>query len=348
MASILYVGTDEGVVTLKSEEGCSYNVEHHSLKTWAVPEVAYSPSAPNKVFAGTRGDGVWLSDDFGATWRKPCYGKRGPGKVRCLTIDPFDVNTLYAGTEPIDLFVSRDGAKSWERLDSIWNIPFVASVTYPVATVEPHVRDIVVDPKNPNIIYVALQVGYILKTIDSGNSWELLKDNLDCDVHTIVIHPEDGNKIYVATGGHDCRAGHASGRALYSSSNGGKNWVPMAAHFQEEYSVPLILHPKNPNVIFSALANNQPGAWPRRPSGAEGCLIQSTTGGKNWEKLDGEIARANRSFVEALAFDPADSDRLYAAQRNGDLFGSLDCGNSWFKLDVSVPAPPYDMKAARG
>jgi hypothetical protein len=79
-----------------------------------VPEVAVSPAAPNKVFAGTRGDGVWLSEDFGATWTKPCYGKRGPGKVRCLTIDPVDSNTLYGGTEPIDVFVSRDAAKSWE------------------------------------------------------------------------------------------------------------------------------------------------------------------------------------------------------------------------------------------
>jgi hypothetical protein len=75
MASILYVGTDEGVVTLKSNDGRSYNVEHHGLKDWAIPEVAVSPSAPNKVFAGTRGDGVWLSEDFGATWKKPCYAR---------------------------------------------------------------------------------------------------------------------------------------------------------------------------------------------------------------------------------------------------------------------------------
>ena len=145
MASILYLGTDEGVVTLKSEDGRSWKIEHHGLKDWQVPEVAVSPSAPNKVFAGTRGDGVWLSEDFGATWSKPCYGKRGPGKVRCLTIDPRDPNTLYAGTEPIDVFISRDGAKSWKRLDSVWNVPSVSTITYPVAAVEPHVRDITID-----------------------------------------------------------------------------------------------------------------------------------------------------------------------------------------------------------
>jgi hypothetical protein len=69
-------------------------------------------------------------------------------------------------------------------------------------------------------------------------------------------------------------------------------------------------------------------------------------GGKSWEKLNGEIAKANKSFVEALVFDPADAGHLYAAQRNGDLFGSLDSGSSWFKLDISVPTLS-DIKVAR-
>jgi photosystem II stability/assembly factor-like uncharacterized protein len=215
-----------------------------------------------------------------------------------------------------------------------------------VATVEPHVRDITIDPKEPNTMYVALQVGYMIKTRDGGATWELLNKNLDCDVHTIVLHPEDSNKIFIATGGHDCRAGKAPGRALYYSSNGGESWAPMAAEFKEEYSVPLTIHPKRPNVIYSAVANGQPGQWRKRASGAEAFLIQSLDAGKSWKKLDGEVSRANQSFVEAFAFDPANFDRMYAAQQNGDLFGSEDSGSSWFKLNVKAPHVS-DMKAAR-
>jgi photosystem II stability/assembly factor-like uncharacterized protein len=345
MASILYVGTDEGVVTLKSEDGQSWKVENHGLKDWSVPEVAVSSSAPNRVFAATRGDGVWLSEDFGASWKKPNYGKRGPGKVRCLTIDPHDSNTLYAGAEPIDVFISRDAAKSWNRLDSVWDIPWVQTITYPVAAVEPHVRDITIDPKNPKTMYVALQVGYMLKTTDGGASWELLNKELDADVHTIVLHPQETQKIYIATGGHDARKGVAKGRALYSSENGGKSWQPMASEFREEYSIPLAIHPKNTNVLYSAVANGQPGQWRGRPSGAEAFMIQSTDGGKNWTKLDNELSRANQSFVEAFAFDAADPDHMYAAQQNGDLFSSKDSGASWAKLPLKV-AHVSDMKAA--
>ena len=118
MASILYLGTDEGVVTLKSEDGRSWKTESQSLEDWAIPKIAVNPSQPNRIFAGTRGDGVWVSEDFGKSWKKPCYGKPGPGKVRCVTVDPHDSDTIYAGTEPIDLFVSRDAGKSWTRLES--------------------------------------------------------------------------------------------------------------------------------------------------------------------------------------------------------------------------------------
>jgi photosystem II stability/assembly factor-like uncharacterized protein len=194
-------------------------------------------------------------------------------------------------------------------------------------------------------MYVALQVGYMLKTADGGKSWELLNKNLDCDVHTIVLHPEDSNQVFIATGGHDCRAGKAPGRALYSSQDGGKNWAPMAAEFKEEYSVPLVIHPKKGNVIYSAVANGQPGQWRRRETGAEAFLIQSTNAGKSWQKLDGAVSQASKSFVESFTFDPAESDRMYAAQRNGDLFGSDDSGASWFKLNVNVPELA-DMKAA--
>jgi photosystem II stability/assembly factor-like uncharacterized protein len=347
MASILYLGTDEGVVTLKSEDGRSWKVENHNLKEWAVPEVAVSPSSPNRVFAATRGDGVWLSEDFGETWKKPCYGKRGPGKVRCLTIDPHDPDTLYAGTEPIDVFISRDAGKSWERLDSVWNIPSVQTILYPVSTVEPHVRDIVVDPNDPKTMYVALQVGYMLKTTNGGASWELLNRDVDADVHTIVLDPENTSRIFVATGGHDARAGRTKGRALYRSHDGGKNWQPMAAEFREEYSVPLAIHPKNSGVLYSAVANGQPGAWRKRASGAEAFIIQSTDGGGSWKKLDNELSRANQSFVEAFVFEPTNPDRMYAAQRNGDLFGSEDSGASWFKLNVKAPELT-DMKSAHG
>jgi len=336
MTSILYLATGEGVFTVKGQDGRGWKIEQQALKDWDVQKIAVSPSQPDRIFAGTRGDGVWVSEDFGKSWKKPCYGKPGPGKVRCVTIDPRDPNTLYAGTEPIDIFVSRDAAKSWERLESVWSIPYVATVDYPVSTVEPHVRDITIDPQNPKTIYAALQVGFMLKSTDGGRSWKLLNKGLDADVHTIVIDPRDPKSLFIATGGHDYRKGVAPGRALYRSQDGGESWTPTAMDFPHEYSVPLVMNPKNPDVIFSALANGQPGQWRKRQSGAESLLIRSKDSGKSWHQLDGNISAISRDYPEAIAFDPNDSNRVYAALRGGELYGSADGGESWSKLEVKV------------
>jgi photosystem II stability/assembly factor-like uncharacterized protein len=98
-------------------------------------------------------------------------------------------------------------------------------------------------------------------------------------------------------------------------------------------------------VLYSAVANGQPGQWRKRNTGAEAFLIQSTDAGKSWQKLEGAVSQANSSFVESFAFDPANANNMYAAQRNGDLFGSDDSGANRFKLNVNVPELS-DMKAA--
>jgi photosystem II stability/assembly factor-like uncharacterized protein len=219
----------------------------------------------------------------------------------------------------------------------------VATVDYPVSTVEPHVRDITIDPENPKTIYAALQVGYMLKSTDGGKSWRLLNKGLDADVHTIVIDPRNPNSLFIATGGHDYRKGVAPGRALYKSQDGGETWAPTAMDFPHEYSVPLAMHPKNSDVLYSAVANGQPGQWRKRQTGAESLIIRTKDGGRSWQQLDGSIAAIHRDFAEAIAFDPSDPNRVYAALRGGDLYVSRNSGDEWEKLPVKVNSVS-DMK----
>ena len=322
--TVLYLGTEAGVTVLRSQDGRKWDIESQSLRSWGIPKLTVDPSRPNRCIAGTRGDGVWVSEDFGQTWKKPSYGKRGPGKVRCITTDPHDPDTLYAGTEPIDIFVSHDLGKSWARLDSVWEVPSVESIGYPVPTVEPHVRDIAIDLKSPGTIYAALQVGYIIKSTDGGGSWRLPDQGLDCDVHTIVINPDNTDQVFIATGGGDSRGGRVQGKALYMSNDGGESWGPTGAEISQEYSVPLVMHPVDPKVLYSAVANGAPPRWQQRPTGAESSIIRTRDGGASWERLEAGLAELQQGFTEAIAIDPDDPDRLYAGLRSGGLFSS-DC-----------------------
>src|SRR3954470_13660920 len=106
MANRLYVGTDEGLFILAQHEGV-WGVESRALTAWGVEAVAVDPNEPAWVLAGTRGDGVWISNDAGKTWKKPSYGRPGPGKVRCVSVDATDARHIYAGGEPIEVFESE-------------------------------------------------------------------------------------------------------------------------------------------------------------------------------------------------------------------------------------------------
>ena len=346
MTSYLYAGTDKGVVALKSSDGRAWELANQGLQEWAVPKIAVDPTAPNRVFAGTRGDGVWVSEDFGASWKKPCYGKPGPGKVRSIAVDPSDPRTIYAGGEPIDMFVSEDLGASWDRFDSIRQLPWVEQVTYPVAVVEPHVRDIAIDPKDPRRMYLALQVGSIIRTTDGGVSWEVLDRPYDSDVHTILIDSDNTNTIHIATGGHDMRQGKSAGRALFQTADGGENWAPVAMNFSQEYSVPLAMHPTDHKILFSAIAHGQPGSWRGRPSGAESQIIRTKDGGKSWEALSEGLEGISENFAECISFNEAHPDNVYAALRNGTLYQSADGGDSWEKLSVRISAAS-DMKCVQ-
>src|SRR5205807_3158533 len=112
---------------------------------------------------------------------------------------------------------------------------------YPGSAVEPHVRDITIDPTNPDTIYAALQVGFMLKSTDAGETWRLLNKGVDCDVHTIVLDARNPRRLMVATGGSDSRSERAPGKALYASEDGGETWAPRAMNFDHAYSVPLTI-----------------------------------------------------------------------------------------------------------
>jgi photosystem II stability/assembly factor-like uncharacterized protein len=103
------------------------------------------------------------------------------------------------------------------------------------------------------------------------------------------------------------------------------------------------MHPRNPDVLYSAVANGQPGQWRKRQTGAESLLIRSKDGGKSWQQLDGSISAIQRDFPEAIALDPSDPHCVYAATRGGDLYASHNGGDEWEKLPVKV-ASVSDMK----
>lgn len=337
MATVLYCGTGDGVAAVSHQPSGGWTVDARALSPFAVREVAVSPAASNILAAGTRGDGVWLSEDCGKTWIKPSYGRLGPGKVTSLVFDPHDPNTLWAGGEPIELFVSRNLGKSWDRVDSVRETEGVPEVVYPVATVEPHVRSIAIHPSDADTMYLALQVGYMLKTTNGGESWRMLCDGLDEDVHVIVIDPSNPETLLISTGGAGVRSGRAPGKSLYRSDDGGESWQPQATEFHQNYSSTLAMHPHDPQTLVTCLANGAPGGW-KRPSGPEAEMIGTSDGGRSWQPLQPQLPAEEKQFAAAMAYDPELPDHVYAGFRRGELAVSEDAGSTWIDLGIQLSA----------
>jgi photosystem II stability/assembly factor-like uncharacterized protein len=103
------------------------------------------------------------------------------------------------------------------------------------------------------------------------------------------------------------------------SEDGGESWSPTATNYNEEYSVPLVMHPTNSKVLYTALAHGSPGSW-RRPTGAESYLLKTTDGGKNWQKLSGGPNNDGKSFTEVLVIDDKSQSNVRGHARRRYLF----------------------------
>ena len=117
--------------------------------------------------------------------------------------------------------------------------------------------------------------------------------------------------------------------------------------FTQEYSVPLVMHPRNPNILLSSVAHGTPGAWQQRSGNAEGAIIRTLDGGQTWERLGGSSSEMTGFFAHAITFDEAEPDHVFTALNNGDLLGSQDGGDSWVRLGVKV-SRTSELRCVRG
>ncbi len=137
--------------------------------------VAGSPQQPDTFYMGSVGGGVWKTDNAGRTWY-PIADQGIPiGSIGAIAVAPSDANVVYVGTgEPdirsqhsygIGVFKSTDAGKTWKSIgleDSR------------------QIGRIVVDPANPNLLYVAA-LGHVYdanptrgvyRSADGGAHWK--------------------------------------------------------------------------------------------------------------------------------------------------------------------------------
>lgn len=326
-AKQVLVGTIRGVVSIERDAaGPGWHVADRTLTDKHIHAIVIEPES-GTVFAGVNHGSIFASEDGGRTWERRDKGlahddvyslacARLPGGVR-----------VYAGTEPAHLFYSDDLGRGWQELPALrsvdtsrWNFPAPPNVA--------HTKHITFHPNDPHTVFVGVEQGGLLKSTDAGKTFRVIP-GMDDDVHRTVINPLNPDRMYITTG-----------IGMYVSSDAGATWEQWTDRQHEIGGYPdlLVLHPRQPELMFVASAETGPGSW-RKDHYAGSRISRSTDGGKTWQILRNGLPDRLRPAFEAMCLeDSGASCSLFAATATGEVWASDDGGEHWSEV-VSGLAP---------
>lgn len=253
------------------------------------------------VLVGTRGAGVRVSRDSGASWERV---ELPEPDIFSVAIGPAD-GALYAGSEPSRLFVSRDGDQ-WTELEALQEIPSRDSWSFPPRPWTHHVRWVAPDPERAERVLVGIELGGLMYTDDGGGSFSDHRPGAKRDTHNVAWHPTAAGRAYEAAG---------DGAAW--SRDGGQTWEPADDGRDLRYCWGLAVDPTDPERWYVSAAAG-PGAA-HRGRDATGRLYR-------WE--DGWRALPLPSDSMPYALSASDGE-LIAGMADGRLLRSTDAGESW-------------------
>ena len=204
------------------------------------------------------------------------------------------------------------------------------------------IADIAVDPSSANTWYVAVGSGGVWKTVNAGTTWDPIFDDYSSySVGCVTVDPHDHNRIWVGTGENVAGRHAGFGDGIYLSTNAGKSFKNMGLKKSEHISK-IVVHPRNPKVIFVA---SQGPIW---SAGGERGLYKSTDGGESWKNV---LEKGEYTGVTDVVIDPKNPNIMLAAtyQKHrtvwalmaggpeSGVFRSTDGGENWNEVTSGIP-----------
>ncbi len=271
--------------------------ERTTLEGVGIRDVTIDATDPNRVYAGT-GYGFYKSTDAGATWsNKPLNGT-----VYDITIDPYDSEVLYVGTNLNNAGCqkSTDGGESW----------FYSGMP------STYLYTVQCDPNDSNVVYCggesySINPGFY-KSTNGGQSWTQKTNGFpNVKPKEITIDPNDPDVIFVAT--YD----HHLGDGVYKSTDNGESWTQIG--LGDKHCWAVAVDPANSNHIYTGTLSG---------------LYKTTDGGTNWS---GPFIGAYASLEEIQVRNGV----VFAGDRGSGVHKSTDHGATWAKGDSCMTSGDF-------
>lgn len=270
---LLYLATGDGPLVV-APRGDRWRA-HRPLDIRPASCIAIDPHRSERVFCGTTRDGVWRSDDVGASWRRVFEGVPHD-RVTALTVSGTErsggLGIAYLGTEPSAIFRSADGGETWQECKGLNGLPSSGEWSFPPRPQTHHVRWIAPDPHAPGRLFVAIEAGALVWSPDGGASWRDRVPGGPLDTHELATHPEVPGRLW-----------SAAGDGFFQSDDAGDTWHRAEDGLQHRYCWSLALDPCDPGIAMLSAT-----AGPRQahsPNQAEAHLYRRTSDGDPWHEV---------------------------------------------------------------
>jgi photosystem II stability/assembly factor-like uncharacterized protein len=356
----LLVGTRKGAFVLTSDgKRENWKIDGPHFAGWEIYHLKGSPIDPDRIYASQStswfGQLIQRSNDGGKTWEPVgkdfAYdgvpgthqwydGTQHPWEFkRVWHLEPSlgDPDTVYAGVEDAGLFRTTDGAASWQEIPALREAK--GNLWQPGAG-GMCLHTIVLDPTNPERIFVAISAAGAFRTDDAGKSWRPINQGLkslyelpDSEaevghcVHRIAMHPSRPGVLFMQKHWDVMR-----------SDNAGDLWHEVSDNLPSDFGFPIDVHAHEPETIYVVPIKSDSEHFP--PDGKLR-VYRSRTGGNQWEALTNGLPQSDcyvNVLRDAMSVDALDQCGIYFGTTGGQVYASADAGDTWKAIARDLPA----------
>ncbi len=300
--------------------------------------IAVDPGNRAHYFIGAASGGVWETYNDGTSWT-PVFQHEPVYSIGSIAIDPKNPFVVWVGTGEANsqrsvgwgdgIYKTLDGGKTWTNMG--------------LKTSE-HIGKILIDPRNPNVVFAAAQGPLwgpggdrgLYKTTDGGKTWkDVFKIDENTGVNDVEMDPSNPDIMYAST--YERRRhvwGFVDGGpkgGIYKSTDGGGTWTKLSNGLPsvDMGKIGMAVSPVDPNVVYATI----------EAADGQGGIFRSTDFGETWERRNDfdELAM----YYATIYADPVDVNRIY--MMNTLIHVSNDGGktlhylhNRWKHVDSHV------------
>ena len=303
-----------------------------------IDDIAVSESDPNIIYIGYAVGGVFKSENNGTTF-EPVFETYNTASIGDIAIHPTNPNIVYVGTGEANnrqtssfgdgIYKTTDGGRTFAHIG--------LRETQTIAR-------IVIDPRNPETVYVA-SPGHlfgpspdrgIYKTTDGGRTWNQIKFiDEDTGFGDIAIDPSNSNILYAASYQRRrsgcCFNGGGPGDGVWKTTNAGKTWTRLYGNGLPPGTygrIALDVSRSNPNVVYAQIEAGETGTPVITPATDIGGATELTPPGAAAVTPPGQPGRAGQAGARGVQ-PPEEQPAAMPPQRGGARGGpSFDwCNN---------------------